>query len=175
MKVKKIVVGPLAANCYVVYNDKKCLVVDPGADYEKIKNFIGDRELEGILITHYHHDHVGALTELIRDYCTVIYNYRTLGKRKTDSFSFEVMANKGHREDCVSFIFEDFIFTGDFIFKDSIGRTDLEGGSIEDMKKSLEKFKQLGKKFKVYPGHGDETTVKKEISTNPFLKNIDIL
>ena len=49
------------------------------------------------------------------------------------------------------------MFTGDFIFKGTIGRMDLPGGSEKDMMKSLEKIKNYDKNIKIYPGHGEYT------------------
>ena len=62
------------------------------------------------------------------------------------------------------------MFVGDFIFKESIGRTDLPGGDNIDMKKSLEKILTYDDNIKLYPGHDDETTLKYEKENNPFLK-----
>ena len=62
------------------------------------------------------------------------------------------------------------MFVGDFIFKESIGRTDLPGGDNIDMKKSLEKILTYDEHIKLYPGHDDETTLKYEKENNPFLK-----
>ena len=77
--------------------------------------------------------------------------------------------------DCEAFTFqtleimeEKAMFTGDFVFKQSIGRTDLETGSNEEMKKSIEKLKKYPKDITLYPGHGDKTTLEEEIKTNPF-------
>lgn len=54
------------------------------------------------------------------------------------------------------------MFTGDFIFKNSIGRVDLLGGNINDMKKSLDKMKKYNDDIKIYPGHGDSTILGNE-------------
>lgn len=61
------------------------------------------------------------------------------------------------------------IFTGDTLFAGSIGRTDLPGGDYNVMMNSLERLKRLDHDMKVYPGHGPETTIGKEIKYNPFL------
>ena len=58
MEVKKVVVGALEENCYILEKDNTCLVVDPGADYQKIKDVIGDKKVLGVLITHSHFDHI---------------------------------------------------------------------------------------------------------------------
>ncbi len=169
MKVERLVVGLLETNCYVLYQNESCLVVDPGDDYRKIAKAIEGYELEGILVTHYHFDHVGALSDLLKHHCTTVFNFKTLGKQKTKSFSFEVVLNKGHKEDSVSFVFENDIFTGDFVFNEGIGRTDLPGGCDKEMQKSLDKLKVLTKNYNIYPGHGPTTTLDYEKQNNPYL------
>ena len=60
------------------------------------------------------------------------------------------------------------MFTGDFLFKGTIGRTDLPSGSDDEMQKSIEKIKQYPKETKIYPGHGETSTLEIEIKTNPY-------
>ena len=169
MRVERLVVGMLETNCYLVYNNQSCLIVDPGDEYRKILKAIEGYQVEGILITHYHFDHVAALSDLLKNDCPVVFSFKTLGQQSTENFRFEVILNKGHKEDCVSFVFDDFIFTGDFIFKEGIGRVDLPGGSYEEMKASLENFKKLKKDYTIYPGHGPQTTLAHELKHNPYL------
>jgi hypothetical protein len=54
-------VGPLETNCYILSIDNKCLVIDPGDEYNKIKEVIGNNDVLGVIVTHYHFDHIGAL------------------------------------------------------------------------------------------------------------------
>lgn len=66
---------------------------------------------------------------------------------------------------------EGFAIVGDVIFKESIGRTDLPGGSFETLMESInQKILTLPSNTILYPGHGQETTLKDEINNNPFLK-----
>ena len=60
------------------------------------------------------------------------------------------------------------MFTGDFVFKNTIGRTDLETGNMKEMEESIEKIKKYPKATKLYPGHGELTTIEEEIKNNPF-------
>lgn len=60
------------------------------------------------------------------------------------------------------------MFTGDFLFKKTIGRTDLETGNMDEMNRSIEKIKKYPGKTIIYPGHGEATTLEKEINTNPY-------
>ena len=60
------------------------------------------------------------------------------------------------------------MFVGDFIFKGTIGRWDLEGGDYEQMKESIERLKTYPKDTILYPGHGESTTIDEEIKNNPY-------
>ena len=62
------------------------------------------------------------------------------------------------------------MFIGDFIFKDSIGRTDLPGGDQKEMQQSIDKLLTIDKDVKLYPGHYEETTLNEERKNNEYLK-----
>jgi hydroxyacylglutathione hydrolase len=64
------------------------------------------------------------------------------------------------------------LLSGDLLFAGSIGRTDLPGGSDEEMKASLRRLCTLPDGYRVYPGHGEATTLDKEKRTNPFLVDL---
>ncbi len=187
MKVEKVVVGLLEENCYLLIKDDKCIIVDPGDEYNKIKNKIESLNLTviGVLITHAHFDHIGALDKLLNDYNTYVYYHNINNeivydklidvkeeKYQISNFKFEVIYTKGHRNDSVTYYFynEGIMFTGDFIFKLSIGRTDLEYGNYQDIINSIDKIKTFNDKIIIYPGHGEETNLKYEIENNYYFK-----
>ena len=64
---------------------------------------------------------------------------------------------------------EKWLFTGDTLFADSIGRTDFPGGSFEEIKISLQKLASLEKNYTVYPGHDVSTTLEREKKYNPYV------
>jgi glyoxylase-like metal-dependent hydrolase (beta-lactamase superfamily II) len=71
------------------------------------------------------------------------------------------------------FVIERCAFTGDVIFKQSIGRTDFLGSDANEMKQSLLKLKKmLPSEMKVLPGHGEESYMSYENETNPFLSRL---
>ena len=164
MKINRIIVGELQTNCYVLIKDNKCLVIDPGDEYNKIKEVIGDNEVVGVIITHHHFDHIGALNNFNKN---LILDKNNLEEKEYNvaDFKFEVIYTPGHKEDCISIYFkeENVMFTGDFIFKDAIGRIDLPGGNYNEMINSLNKISKYNKDILIYPGHGEETTLKDEI------------
>ncbi len=174
MEIKTIITGVLDENCYVLINNKECLVVDPGDDYLKIKEAVGDNKVLGVLITHSHFDHIGALRNFLTKRSIKIFKKSNLMENKytIGKFNFECLYTPGHSKDSVSFYFreEKVMFVGDFIFKESVGRYDLPGGDLNDLKKSIEKLKNYEDDTILYPGHGEKTTLKYEKENNKFLK-----
>lgn len=171
MLIEKLETGYLKENCYVLSINNNCLIIDPGANPEKIISLVGDKRVLAILITHYHFDHVGALDELKKFYGTVIVDYKSK-INKIGDFSFDIIDTKGHKEDSVTYYFkkEKVMFVGDFIFKGTIGRCDLEGGNVKEMTRSLNKIKTYDKDIKIYPGHGEYTILGEELKHNPYMK-----
>lgn len=174
MEIKNVIVGPLETNCYLLIENQNCLVIDPGEEADLIKKAIGDKKVVGIIITHYHFDHIGALEELKYKYQTDVYDFHNLkeGKNQIENFTFEVLFTPGHKEDSISLLFDKNMFVGDFIFQNSIGRTDLEGGNFEEMKESIQKLKTYPDDITLYPGHGPKTTLKEEKEYNMFFKEV---
>lgn len=87
----------------------------------------------------------------------------------------EVIKTPGHTPGGICLLSKDhkYLFSGDTLFKGSIGRTDLEGGSYHDLMKSLiNNIIKLGDEVKVFPGHGDETTIGQEVLYNPFISEV---
>jgi len=173
MKIYNIVTGSLEENCYLLVKGNECLLVDPGSEEKLIIQKIGRLSLKGILITHHHFDHIGALEALTRLYNADVYDSNTCSKGaySVGEFNFDVILTPGHTDDSITFYFksEKIMFTGDFLFKGTIGRTDLSTGNELAMKKSLSVIKQYEDDVVIYPGHGDFTTLKEEKNNNEYL------
>lgn len=174
MKIDKIITGVLAENCYILEKDNKVLVIDPGDDSKKIIDNVKDKDVLKVLVTHNHYDHVAGLSDLINIKKVEVMDYSNLEEKVYDigPFRFRVLYTKGHSDDSISFYFEEekIMFVGDFIFEGTIGRCDLEGGNYLEMKKSLEMIRKYPLSTVIYPGHGNRTTLLKEIKNNPYLK-----
>lgn len=172
MEIKVVVVGELEENCYILIRNHKCLVIDPGDEYDKIKEVIQNLDVLGVLLTHRHFDHIGALSELLHDYNVPVYDFFTVKEKEyvLGPFIFSVTYNPGHSKDSIRFTFkeEKKMFVGDFIFLNSIGRTDLEGGSDIEMKNSIEQLLFEKENYVLYPGHGPKTTLEFEKVMNPY-------
>ena len=173
METKCVVTGFLDENCYLIIKNGTCLVVDPGDDFHKIKEEIGDNKILGVLITHSHADHIGALRNFLTKRSIKIFKRSNLEEKEytIGDFKFKCIYTPGHSKDSVTFYFEEekIMFVGDFIFKDSIGRCDLPGGSESEMKDSINKILEYPDDIKLYPGHYEETTLGDEKTNNQFL------
>lgn len=86
--------------------------------------------------------------------------------------SFDVLNAPGHTEGGVMYYSKDqkVIFTGDTVFKGSVGRTDFQGGSMAVLFNTLQKIKKLPEDVVIYSGHGEATTVKNETEYNMYLR-----
>lgn len=171
MKVETVVTGYLEENCYILSIDNDVLVIDPGDDYDKINKVINNRHISGVLITHRHFDHIGALSNFDK---SIIYSNDNLEEKEYNigKFTFDVIYTKGHSDDSVSYYFkkDNMLFCGDFIFYESIGRCDLPTGDYEEMLKSINKIKKYPHDMTIYPGHGETTTLSHEIENNIYFK-----
>lgn len=86
-----------------------------------------------------------------------------------------VVPTPGHTPGSMSFIVGDSIFCGDLVFQGSIGRTDLRGGSLEQLMRSVAEYVwPLGDNTRIYPGHGPATTVRAEKRSNPYLRHLEL-
>lgn len=82
------------------------------------------------------------------------------------NLKFQIIHTPGHNPGCICIKVGDFVFTGDTLFKRGIGRTDLPGGDFESLADSIKnKLFKLPDETKVYPGHGDPTTIGQEKSS----------
>jgi hydroxyacylglutathione hydrolase len=173
MEIKKIVVGPLMANCYLLIDESEMMVIDPGEDIDLIIEEIKKHQqnLKYIILTHYHFDHVLAAQELKnktgakiliheedRDFLDFKANsYLKEGdKLKIGNQTLRVIHSPGHTQGSICLLGQHEIFVGDLIFEEGYGRTDLEGGSEKEMEESLKKIYQILKPgMIIYPGHGN--------------------
>lgn len=186
MNIKVQPMGAYQTNCYIVSVDGKDFIIDPGVGatewvMQNVTNPVA------ILNTHGHFDHVWSNAELQEKLKVPLYtpkgdvmllsgsnwmpdlppskpDYEVDGDEEIDFDGVKVKFRHfpGHCPGCSTIEIGDAMFSGDFIFERSIGRTDFPYSSPEDMKNSLEKFKKLDFDKTVYPGHGNKTTIKEE-------------
>lgn len=204
MEIVRLPVGSLETNCYIIAVDNSAAVIDPGGDPDVIISELEKRNLNVglILNTHGHHDHVLANSEIAKYAGKIVYihpadefflsdgqgflglpvaekDYQTSALEDGQTLDLadnkiQVIHTPGHTPGSISFLISGNLFCGDLIFKQSIGRTDLEGSSPEEMIKSLQKIMKLDKGTVVYPGHGLQTTIGAEVHNNPFLLELNL-
>jgi glyoxylase-like metal-dependent hydrolase (beta-lactamase superfamily II) len=200
MLIKGFEVGQLSTNCYIVTDEKslQCAIIDPGAESGRILNYISENNLKPVCIflTHGHFDHTTAVASIRAELDIPAYiNKRDVNEAgaqggmkytltpgealwyykdgdviEVGSLSFHVMETPGHSEGSVTLRCEDALFTGDTLFRDSCGRTDFDGGSMETLLSSLKKLYSLEGDYEVYPGHADATTLDRERRFNYYMR-----
>ena len=199
MLVKTLQVGYLGTNCYVVTDENtlKCAIIDPGADSNAILDYIESNKLktEAILLTHGHFDHIMALKAVIEATGAPTYinkqDANTDGRKdqhklddngklnwygegdviKVGGLDIKVLETPGHSPGSVTLQCETALFTGDTLFRDSIGRTDLGEGNLDTLLQSLRRLSSLDGDFEVYPGHERATTLERERKFNYFMQH----
>lgn len=207
MRIKTMILGPLRTNCYLVYNPdmRETLIIDPAGEPQEIVQTL---EAEGLtpvamLLTHGHHDHIGAVADLQdrygiaclchpreqkllenpawnmsgvngrRPFTVVAKPTMAEGQISLIGYDVKVIETPGHTSGGVCYYFptEQVIFTGDTLFRGTIGRTDLPTGSYEQILHSLrEKLMALPDDVIVYPGHGFRSTIGLEKLQNPYVE-----
>ena len=160
-------------------DSNRCLIIDAGPygdkEEQRLSDYIRQHELTpvALLITHAHPDHICGQEFIERTYNIHAIVFPADGPLTIEGWQtpITVLRTPGHKEDCVCYYFADeaILFSGDTLFQESIGRTDLPGGDMQTLLHSLESLKQLPDNTCVYPGHGYPTTIAHEKQYNPYL------
>lgn len=186
MKIEKIVCGAYAENAYCIDGE---LLIDPGDDLPTLARLAGG--IKAILLTHGHFDHMLAAEELQKRTGVPVYVHPLDAPMLSDAslsaynpevsslpqpghiactaypeslFGFRVLHTPGHTPGsvCLYHEGEKVLFSGDTLFRAGFGRTDLAGGSMHQLLSSLRTLLALPRDVRVYPGHGESTTIDEE-------------
>lgn len=193
-----IQVGTFGVNCSILSAEGRAWIVDPGRESGRIIALLEKNGLQpaGILLTHGHFDHIGAIAGLQArwsdlpvyvhpadvpvlthplnnfppDYPAVAQPAHLIDARQVPA-PFETIETPGHTPGGVCYFLpaDRLLLSGDTLFAGSVGRTDLPGGDLPTLQKSLARLTALPDDTLVIPGHGDHTTVGREKAANPFL------
>ena len=207
MIFKKLVVGPLATNCYIFGSQKtsELVVIDPGGNADTIIKNIEDLGGKPVaaLLTHGHFDHTTKVGRILRHfqiplmYSKKEYESGTFTQREADRWLVDgdvinlgelvlhTLETPGHSPGSLCFyspdalelngkMFDGILFSGDLIFRGSIGRTDFQGGSqsllFSSIKNKIMNNKNLTDNFLICSGHMSLTTIGEERASNMFRK-----
>lgn len=195
MKILSLPLGSYQTNTYILYNEgaKPCLIVDPGYEADVILRYVNqlNLEVEAILLTHGHFDHVGAVRQIAAETGCKVYLHAadlsmppmmTAGALYyTDTYdegacldlaglTVHVIHTPGHTPGSVCLLTEDVMFSGDTLFAGSCGRTDLPGGDWATITRSLNRLSGMQTNYRVLPGHGPATTLDEEKRSNPYMR-----
>ena len=198
MQLLTVKVG-YGSNCYIVSDDitSDAVVIDPGAQGRRISKILKENslDLKAVFLTHGHFDHISGLMELlaeteeypdvwISNEETVIDSFPFKQDRlkgialrhwkdeeiiQIGSMTFRILYTPGHSPGSVCILIGDMMFSGDTLFKESVGRTDFIGSNRIAMENSLQRIVSLQKNYRVFPGHEDPTTLFDEKDKNPYL------
>ncbi len=196
--VDRFPLGEFQSNCYVVRagpDAVEAAVIDPGGDTSPLAGL--DVRVAGILVTHTDIDHIDGVAELAERTGAEVWvpvgerDALRDGRSRTGKpvaphppehvaaggdrlavagIEFEVVDVPGHSAGHVAYCAGSELFSGDVLFAGSVGRVDLPGGDWQTLLDSVQRLvDRFGPDAIVYPGHGEPTTIGRELETNPFL------
>ena len=189
--VKTVTGGPLDVNTYVVFPEdgECCVVIDPGAEPERVAEAVGGRRVDAVLLTHGHFDHIlfakhwldrGAKLYVHREDAQMLRSpslnlSQVINQRlvlpeadvlleegdvvREAGLELTVLHTPGHTPGSVCYQAGSVLLSGDTLFYRSYGRVDLPGGDISEMSHSLMRLMQLEDETIAYPGHGMKTKI----------------
>lgn len=185
--VKCFVCNPYMQNTYVVHmpGAKEGIIIDAGMYTQEEEKAISDYiqaaqlSVEAALITHSHRDHICGKQWIARTYPNAkivdcAYLKDTYKEEEPElhyaGMTIRCLYTPGHLGDSVCYMVnETILFSGDTLFRQSVGRTDMEGGDYFVLMQSLQYLMHLPAETIVYPGHSEATTIGYELRYNPFI------
>ncbi len=200
MNIQCRALGPVQANCYLVTQDGHALIIDPGDKIVDLSTWLDGNELDAILLTHAHFDHIAGLDSILENYPVPVYLHSSEhsflqdtklnasayfyqrvisyaqpkslveGPMHIGTFDLKIDHTPGHSIGSCCIRIGECLFTGDTLFQGSCGRIDLPTGSLEQMEQSLARLKKLPPSLRIYPGHGPDSTMEQEKQWNPYLR-----
>ena len=196
MEIKILQNRENAENTYIITENERSVVIDPGLDFDEIlKNA---EKIEYILLTHCHFDHIETLVSLKEktgakivfsdvnnlnnediNLSKMVYG-KNIGTEPdilvSDGENLEFLNIKciktpGHTSCGMCYLLENNLFSGDTLFSKSVGRWDLPTGDFKTLKNSiLKKLYTLPDETVVFPGHGESTTIGEEKKFNSVIR-----
>lgn len=181
-------------------SNNSVFVIDPGDEGKRVVKYLENEGLKpaAVLLTHAHLDHIKGCADVAKHFDIKVFVpdadvemflsddnelapwlYRDcefpepVALSKAPNYGFEVIETPGHTRGGVCYYFKELstVFTGDTLFRLSVGRTDLPGGCHNTLIKSVkENLFCLPDNTVVYPGHGPESSIGDEKRMNSFVR-----
>jgi hydroxyacylglutathione hydrolase len=196
MKIITLVSSDFEENTYLLIDGNNAVVIDPGVSLLEIQSFLASHKatIRYILLTHGHYDHILAAQQLnapiyaheneekmLKDpdlnlSARIIKPSLSLNNINTYKGSmhkldtFDIFHTPGHSAGSVVIKEGNDLFTGDTLFLDTVGRTDVPTGDSKQLRQSLKVFDSLDKGLMCYPGHGGPFLLGAAYAVNYFLK-----
>ncbi len=195
MKLYILQLGDMGNCTYIIDHKGEGLIIDPAWNMKAIQDFVEEEKIQpkAVLFTHGHYDHVTGANELMEKYNIKGYMeasdadlsqlkesnlvlYDRDHKERLAGLDIEFISTPGHTRGSVCIKIRELLFTGDTLFPNACGRTDMPGGDSRELLKSLRRLAALPPETIVYSGHSygpdgnGDTTIGKEIKNNPFVK-----
>lgn len=192
--VQQLELGSMANFSYLIgdTSNGEAAVIDPNDDTAAIEAAAASAGLKvsSVLLTHGHYDHTGGLAYycgklglpaylsnsefmLYIPRCNTLKRIADHEKIPLGQFTIDCLHTPGHTPGCICFLVNGNLFTGDTLFVEAIGRTDLPGGNAATLFKSLQTIKHLPNNTIVWPGHNYGSTTSAPLgilkTSNPFL------
>lgn len=195
MKIVTFISEDFQENTYFLINNNDAVIIDPGLKIESIKPFISKEKLKikYVLLTHGHYDHIASAASLpvlfyahedekllmedgeinlsvyVKNKNITLKNIRYFSGEKYEMDNFEIYHTPGHTAGSVIIKAGNNLFTGDTLFLDTVGRTDLPTGDARKLQQSLEIFDSFDKNIMCFPGHGKPFKLSDAYKYNYFL------
>lgn len=195
-QVHQLPLGPMENFIYIIEDEKskKAAIIDPAWDVPYIISQVNAKGLDIIMVilTHGHHDHVNGLDELLTHTSVPVYiskhehpiltpRVQTLltvddgGTIHCGDTTITCLHTPGHSPGCQCLRFDSHLITGDTLFIEGIGRSDLPGGDAKVLMKSLERIATWDDSLTVYPGHNygrvTSDTLANVKRMNPYIQS----
>lgn len=187
MQTQQIISNLLDSNTYIAQKNSQCLIIDAGASCDQIEKYVGGNKVLGLLLTHGHYDHCFHAKEIAKKFGCKIYASKKIVEMLKDAaknygenfviddfsnfvfiddqqsfslgdFQIGVYSLPGHSQCSLGFLIDDVLFSGDVLFKQGVGRTDLYGGNKKQMLQSLIKIQNDISFATLASGHGQMST-----------------
>jgi glyoxylase-like metal-dependent hydrolase (beta-lactamase superfamily II) len=185
MILERAMTDQFLSNTYLLapQDDGEALFIDAGGPMEPLFAAVDEHGLTptAVLLTHHHHDHICELDKIRERWPGIaVYADPREGIDDTQPYTdgtyagldVRALHTPGHTAGMLSFVIDDQVFTGDTLFKNSVGGVRAPGHTtFADLRESImDKLLQLPPETTIRPGHTDPTTVADELERNPFVR-----